>query len=209
MRIKFVIVIDTLKKCGDSDLPRWVEKLRGQIKEREGAKGGLREDKNVVSGEGEGEINSVAGEETVEVIAGGDGGHSNEDEGSVADVESTSDILPYEGRIGQTYVKKTQFFSFLSIYFAKLWYDSGSETLNCFYYVLCLPILVLFCGNASHMLECKEAKKIIGGITGSETFMSENKEELMTIFTVSHSSVYGGVCERPKGNGLLFNCLTP
>ena len=32
------------------------------------------------------------------------------------------------------------------------------------------------------MLECKEAKKIIGGITGSETIMSENKEELMTIY---------------------------
>ena len=33
-----------------------------------------------------------------------------------------------------------------------------------------------------HMLECKEAKKIIGGITGSEKIMSENKEELMTIY---------------------------
>ena len=33
-----------------------------------------------------------------------------------------------------------------------------------------------------HMLECKEVKKIIGGITGSETIMSENKEELMTIY---------------------------
>ena len=33
-----------------------------------------------------------------------------------------------------------------------------------------------------HMLECKEAKKIIGDITGSETIMSENKEELMTIY---------------------------
>ena len=33
-----------------------------------------------------------------------------------------------------------------------------------------------------HMLECKEAKKIIGGITESETIMSENKEELMTIY---------------------------
>ena len=33
-----------------------------------------------------------------------------------------------------------------------------------------------------HMLECKEANKIIGGITGSETIMSENKEELMTIY---------------------------
>ena len=33
-----------------------------------------------------------------------------------------------------------------------------------------------------HMLECKEAKKIIGGITGIETIMSKNKEELMTIY---------------------------
>ena len=33
-----------------------------------------------------------------------------------------------------------------------------------------------------NMLKCKEAKKIIGGITGSETIMSENKEELMTIY---------------------------
>ena len=33
-----------------------------------------------------------------------------------------------------------------------------------------------------HMLECKEAKQIIGGITGSETIMSENKEELITIY---------------------------
>ena len=33
-----------------------------------------------------------------------------------------------------------------------------------------------------HMLECKEAKKIIGGITGSETVINENKEELMTIY---------------------------
>ena len=28
----------------------------------------------------------------------------------------------------------------------------------------------------------KEAKKIIGGITGSEILMSENNEELMTIY---------------------------
>ena len=28
----------------------------------------------------------------------------------------------------------------------------------------------------------KKPKKIIGGITGSETIMSENKEELMTIY---------------------------
>ena len=33
-----VVHHDTIKKCGDSDLPRWVERLRGQIKEREGAK---------------------------------------------------------------------------------------------------------------------------------------------------------------------------
>ena len=35
-----------------------------------------------------------------------------------------------------------------------------------------------------HMLECTDAKKIIGGITGSETIMSENKEELMTIYNI-------------------------
>ena len=40
-----VVHHDTIKKCGDSDFPRWVERLRGQIKEREGAKEGLREDK--------------------------------------------------------------------------------------------------------------------------------------------------------------------
>ena len=28
-----------------------------------------------------------------------------------------------------------------------------------------------------HMVECKEAKQIIGGITGSETLVNENKEE--------------------------------
>ena len=33
-----------------------------------------------------------------------------------------------------------------------------------------------------HMLECKEAKKMIGCITGSKTLMSENKEEIMTIY---------------------------
>ena len=37
-----VVHHDTIKKCGDSDFPRWVERLRGQIKEREGAKEGLR-----------------------------------------------------------------------------------------------------------------------------------------------------------------------
>ena len=42
-----VVHHDTLKKYGDSDLPMWVERLRGQIKEREGAKGCLREDTNV------------------------------------------------------------------------------------------------------------------------------------------------------------------
>ena len=88
---------DTIKKCGDSDFPRWVERLRGQIKERGGAKEGLREDKNVGSGEVEGELSSVAGEEIVDEIPGGDGGHSQEDEGSLADAESTSDTLAYEG----------------------------------------------------------------------------------------------------------------
>ena len=38
-----VVHHDTIKKCGDSDFPRSVEILRGQIKEREGAKEGLRE----------------------------------------------------------------------------------------------------------------------------------------------------------------------
>ena len=33
-----------------------------------------------------------------------------------------------------------------------------------------------------HMLESKEAKKIIGGTTGNETLMSVNKEELMPIY---------------------------
>ena len=59
---------DTIKKCWDSDLPRWVEILRGQIKEREGAKEASREDKNVGSGEGEDELSSVAGEEIVDEI---------------------------------------------------------------------------------------------------------------------------------------------
>ena len=40
-----VVHHDTIKKCGDSDLPRWVESLRGQIKGREGGKEGLRDDK--------------------------------------------------------------------------------------------------------------------------------------------------------------------
>ena len=101
-----VVHHDTIKKCGDGDFPRWVERLRGQIKEREGAKEGLREDKNVGSGEVEGELSSVAGEEIVDEIPGGDGGHSQEDEGSLADAESTSDTLAYEGGIGQKYVKK-------------------------------------------------------------------------------------------------------
>ena len=56
-----VVHHDTIKKCGDSDLPRWVERLRGQIKEREGAKEVSREDKNVGTGEGEGELSSAAG----------------------------------------------------------------------------------------------------------------------------------------------------
>ena len=55
----------------------------------------------VGSGEVEGELSSVAGEEIVDEIPGGDGGHSQEDEGSLADAESTSDTLAY----GQKYVK--------------------------------------------------------------------------------------------------------
>ena len=100
-----VVHHDTLKKWGDSNLPRWVERLRAQIKKREGAKEGSREDKNG-SGEGEGEISSVAGEETEEVNPGGDGGHSQEDEGSLADAESTSETLAYEVGIGQQFVLK-------------------------------------------------------------------------------------------------------
>ena len=79
--------------------------MRGQLKEREGAKEGLREDKHVGSGEVEGELSSVAGKEIVDEIPGGDGGHSKEDEGSLADAEPTSDTLAYEGEIGQKYVK--------------------------------------------------------------------------------------------------------
>ena len=44
-------------------------------------------------------------QEIVDEIPGGDGGHSQEDEGSLADAESTSDTLAYEGGIGQKYVK--------------------------------------------------------------------------------------------------------
>ena len=94
-----VVHHDTIKKCGNSNLPRWVERLRGQIREREGAKEGLREDKNVGSGEGESELSSAAGEEIVDEIPGGDGGHSPEDEGSLADTESSSDTFAYEGGI--------------------------------------------------------------------------------------------------------------
>ena len=57
-----------------------------------------------MSGEGKGDLSSDAEEETVEVIPGGDCGHTQEDEGSLADAESTSDTLVYE--IGQKYVKK-------------------------------------------------------------------------------------------------------
>ena len=72
------------------------KKVRGKIK-------------NVGSGEGElssiageGELSSIAGEETVEVIPGSDGGHSQEDAGSLADAESTSYTLAYNV---QKYVK--------------------------------------------------------------------------------------------------------
>ena len=36
------------------------------------------------------QLSSITGEETVEVIPRGDGGHSQDDEGSLADAESTS-----------------------------------------------------------------------------------------------------------------------
>ena len=52
-----------------------MERLRGQIKEREGAKEGSKEDKNDGSGEGDGELSSVAEEGTVEAITGGDSGN--------------------------------------------------------------------------------------------------------------------------------------
>ena len=55
----------------------------------------MREDKNVGSGEEEGELSSVAGEEIVEEIPEGDE-HSQEYEGSLADAESISDTLAYE-----------------------------------------------------------------------------------------------------------------
>ena len=38
-----VVHHDTIKQCGDIDLPRWVERLKGQIKEREETKGGSSE----------------------------------------------------------------------------------------------------------------------------------------------------------------------
>ena len=68
----------------------------------------MRDDNNVGSGEVEGELSSVAGEELVDEIPEGDGGHSQEDEGSLTDAESTSDTLAYEGGIGKKYVKKKQ-----------------------------------------------------------------------------------------------------
>ena len=49
----------------------------------------MREDKNVGSGEGEGDLSSDAEEETVEVNTGGDCGHTHVDEGSLADAELT------------------------------------------------------------------------------------------------------------------------
>ena len=61
-------------------------------------------DHYVGSGEVEGELSSVGGEEIVDEIPGGDGGHSQEDEGSLADAESTSDTLAYVKKI----CKKTE-----------------------------------------------------------------------------------------------------
>ena len=45
------------------------------------------------------QLSSVSEEETVEVIPGGDGGHSQEDERSLADAELTSDTLAYKGLV--------------------------------------------------------------------------------------------------------------
>ena len=42
------------------------------------------------------------------MIPGGDGGHSQEDEGSLVDAESTSDTLAYEGGIGKKICKKEE-----------------------------------------------------------------------------------------------------
>ena len=77
------------------------ERLRGQIKEREGAKGGSSEDLKDESGEGG---SSVAEEHISEVIPGGDSGTSQEDKGCISDTESTSDTLAYEGGISKQYV---------------------------------------------------------------------------------------------------------
>ena len=70
--------------------------VENMIKEREEAKEGLRDDKNVGSGEGKGGLSSLAEEETVGALPGCDGGHTQEDEGSLADTESTSDTLAGE-----------------------------------------------------------------------------------------------------------------
>ena len=45
------------------------------------------------------QLSSVAEEETVEVNTRGDSGHSQEDEGSLADAESISDTVAYEGKL--------------------------------------------------------------------------------------------------------------
>ena len=42
--------------------------------------------------------------------------------------------------------------------------------------------MIKFDSNYGKKGTCKICQKIIGGITGSETIMSENKEELMTIY---------------------------
>ena len=54
--------------------------------------------------EGEGELSSDAEEEIVEAIPGGDSGHTQKEDGSLADAESTSDNLAYEEGIGKKYV---------------------------------------------------------------------------------------------------------
>ena len=57
---------------------------------------------------GEDELSSAPGEEIVDEIPGGDGGHSPQSKGSLADAESTSDTLAYEGGIDQKYVLKNR-----------------------------------------------------------------------------------------------------
>ena len=79
-----VVHHDTIMKCGDSDLPRWVERLRGQIKEREPKK--VRERIKMLE-VGKERLSSV-------VLLGkrSQGGHSQED-GEVYPMQNQLHIL--------------------------------------------------------------------------------------------------------------------